>query len=102
MTNFVMVRVPRELVEKIDRLADGVPRERWVRRLIEREVGFEVGDNPSPGPQKRVEKPERHPVALMVCPADPSCRSKARTSKRDLKCTIHDVRLVEASDGEPF
>lgn len=46
-SKFKTVRLPLELCERIDAAAGDVPRERWVRRVLERALESPVADRPA-------------------------------------------------------
>ena len=48
----VPLRLEEELIEEIDRVRGDVPRERWIRRLIEQKLGI---NQPEPQPTNRAD-----------------------------------------------
>lgn len=60
------IRIPDELADLIDQRRGDVPRERWVRRLIEKEIGLPhtgAPERPTTHPENmRTSRPDRKPL----------------------------------------
>jgi hypothetical protein len=98
----LQVRVSSDLLRAIDEAAGLVPRSVWVRQTLRAGLGKPAPKAGRPAVKHAVREMTEDgssPAAMMVCPVEPGCPSRTRTSRRDYKCRVHDALLVPESEA---